>query len=97
MEDLKIVSLFQFFCNTLSNPSSHFPIEWLHVIERPAASTAATLGHVHRLKDKVLHRPHWCDACGKFIVGVHAYRCAECPLLIHKECVKAVGNAVVDI
>ena len=75
----------------------HLPIEWLHVIERPAASTAATLGHVHRLKDKVLHRPHWCDACGKFIVGVHAYRCAECPLLIHKECVKAVGNAVVDI
>ena len=77
--------------------SDHLPIEWLHVIERPAASTAATLGHVHRLKDKVLHRPHWCDACGKFIVGVHAYRCAECPLLIHKECVKAVGNAVVDV
>ena len=73
------------------------PLEWLHVTERPTASTAATLGHVHRLKDKVLHRPHWCDACSKFIVGVHAYRCAECPLLIHKECVKAVGNAVVDV
>eukprot|EP00759_Apiculatamorpha_spiralis_P027770 PhF_6_TR30454/c1_g1_i1/m.44729 len=65
----------------------------LTVIKAANEGTAAGLSHVHKLKLRTLHRPHWCDACKKFIVGLKAYKCAECPVLVHKECVP--GNATI--
>jgi tetratricopeptide (TPR) repeat protein len=67
------------------------PTSWLKVIEH---GTGAVTGHVHRLKNRNLHRPHWCSICQKWIGAFTAYQCSECPIIIHKACVP--GNAVLN-
>ena len=59
-----------------------------------SAIAARGASHVHKVKERVLHRPHWCDLCHKLIASTKAYKCGECPMLIHKGCLPP--NTVVE-
>lgn len=90
-----LTSLSDYSCTVQGSDGNSYYMSAYQLRVLRHSDNSAVLGHVHKLVEKKLHRPHWCDQCKKFIANLKGYKCSECPLLIHKECVGGVANAVV--
>lgn len=58
--------------------------------DAPPSVVGAAASHTFKLVHLI--KPTWCDVCDKFIFGVfnpQAYRCVECELTSHNDCIKA--------
>ena len=80
-------------CNYRCHAECHSQLADAMCPNRHSAEEKA--GHQHIMRPRTLHSPHSCGLCGDFCWSTKVMSCESCGLIVHKDCVAKLTNAVV--